>query len=126
MDLFAYAVTVKLPKDPARRPHPLGCKHKKTVNDAIQWYGHCGHMNCANYLNKCPLHAMVPAGGECNRVKSAGQCPVPLNDHCTDNTGEHHTVVVFASDYAKAEQVVRDNGFEHITRVEKCWVINLS
>ena len=55
--------------------------------------------------------------------KQSGRCQCEINEHCTDKTGQHHTVAVSAPDINRAEQAVRDRGYTHITRVEVCWVI---
>jgi hypothetical protein len=119
-----FVVTVKLPRDPSR-PHPLGCRHKRH-NDAIQWHGHCGWIECDNYIQKCPEHSMAGSeGARCNRFKEAAECPVPLNEQCTDATGEHHSVIVQAGSAEQAEQAIRERGYNHITRIERGWYLRV-
>ena len=47
--------------------------------------------------------------------KVTGRCPVPPHFHCTDVTGQHHTVLVTAESAEGA--AARFPGW-HITRVE--------
>lgn len=48
--------------------------------------------------------------------KKTGECAVSAL--CTDVTGEHHSLLVEATDDAVAAVVARRHGYQHVTRVE--------
>jgi hypothetical protein len=50
--------------------------------------------------------------------KQSGECPAQPGAACTDITGEHHTIGVYATsmDSARSKVLVR---FKHITRIEE-------
>ena len=109
-----WLVTIKLPKDPSHLA-ALKCKHKKFGK------GHCVEIGCANYISACPRHSLVRGDGVCKREKVIAACP--LSPYCTDKTGEHHTMLLYAATdgeaKAQAEEGMRKLGYEpHITRIE--------
>lgn len=58
----------------------------------------------------------LPKNSEHNpRDKKTGRCPADQNGICTDQTGEHHTVLIVENDIVQAK--ARFPG-QHITRIE--------
>lgn len=110
MSLFI--VTVRLPRNPDH-PAALKCKHPKDDDQ------HCSEMVCPNYVNNCPVHAIVPRDGYCSRKKTTGPCPAGEGT-CTDVTGEHHSYLLGATsiEAAMAGAKTRLTPGAHITRVE--------
>lgn len=52
--------------------------------------------------------------------KITGPCPMAPDMTCTDTTGQHHTILVFARDEAHAGALaVQRTGVQHVTRVEQ-------
>lgn len=110
-----WLVTVKLPKQPGHLS-ALKCKHSNYDK------GHCAEMGCSNYINRCPRHAMAHHEEDrCTREKVTEPCE--FSPYCTDRTGEHHTLLVYAATDGQAlehaEEEMRERGYTpHITRVE--------
>jgi hypothetical protein len=51
------------------------------------------------------------------RNKKSGTCPAMLG-YCTDITGEHHSFVIDAKSANDAGILLKDMGFNHVTRIE--------
>lgn len=112
-----WLVTVKLPKSPGHLA-ARKCKHRKfDEND-----GHCAEMGCPNYISACARHSVPKLEvARCTRDKVIAPCP--FSPYCTDKTGEHHTLLVYAATdgqaWEHAEQEMAKLGYPpHITRVE--------
>jgi hypothetical protein len=113
-----WLATVKLPRNTSHLS-ALKCKHYKPEN----WDGHCGEMGCPNYKAACYQHGYGPHEGTvpCTRDKVTAACS--WSPYCTDQTGEHHTFLVYAFTDGEAQDRARErvleHGFEfHLTRLE--------
>ena len=51
--------------------------------------------------------------------KRTGKCPIRCIGQCTDQTGEHHSLLVFGQDLEKIKQKVEKMFDFHITRIEE-------
>jgi hypothetical protein len=116
-------VTIKREHDPNHLA-ALKCRHNNTSKKEERWAGHCGEMDCPNYLNKCPKHSITGDGEHCNRDKVTGSCPL-TNNTCTDQTGAHHTGLY--TEYGSILEAETDfkNGGYHVTRIEEVFVETL-
>lgn len=113
-----YIITYRMPPNPEHAA-ALRCRHKNDHAKVNTKAGHCSDMGCPNYSERCPLHAIARTGDTCSRTKKTGPCPFSSN--CTDVTGEHHSLILWAHNMEEVTRMAQ--GYlvpgSHITRIEE-------